>query len=551
MIFDMNIFMNTEIYLMKLLKAGALIAGLGFVSCPFVAHALEAKEVSALVMSLERMPEIQNSRYVVEAGGDVRRAVWTATHVMQQAVQLRDVLQIHFSGQDSLVKAILNSMTNYYGWTMLHVAVKDASETNNLLVIEALLGIGANVHQPDINKKAHTPFEVALQYGNSEVISCLARFGARLTRGVVPARRRGTKRAKRQPVESNEEESKEDAACAGQSMTMKGQLAAEHVVMAVAQPRESSASIAREQAHVVAGESVAAVCLRQSNPRINGITPYHFNCVVERLIMGGDWNFLIMYIDHGDMGVNWVDACGSTLLMHAAGTGLVEAVKELIARGAAINAINRWGYPALLLAIEGCYPEVVTFLVDNGADIQRFYTHTLTGEVWNPLMRAVALRDFYKSILFGGVEFLHKQDKICTKLFSAREAFDLAAIRMRVMKQDDAAALLLGAQQVCRGGEASGRVCRMASKAVERIGVAAESMSSVGAVEAIVHRRDSANVVRVSAELHGESGEGLGVQLQRRLEEEEEIFGDLAPLREAFIAGILVGQSPSLEESNE
>lgn len=66
---------------------------------------------------------------------------------------------------------------------------------------------------------------------------------------------------------------------------------------------------------------------------------------------------------------NIADSKGNTLLMAAAFSGNLAVVKELVERGADVNAQRpNFGSTALISAVSGDSPEVVQYLLDNGAD---------------------------------------------------------------------------------------------------------------------------------------------------------------------------------------
>src|SRR6185436_1113955 len=71
---------------------------------------------------------------------------------------------------------------------------------------------------------------------------------------------------------------------------------------------------------------------------------------------------------------------GETVLMTAARIGRVETVKALLARGAAVNAVEQWfGETALMLATAENHVAVVRTLIEGGADVNA-RTIVLDGE---------------------------------------------------------------------------------------------------------------------------------------------------------------------------
>ncbi len=66
--------------------------------------------------------------------------------------------------------------------------------------------------------------------------------------------------------------------------------------------------------------------------------------------------------------VNALDRYGQTALMLAAHEGHVLVVRELVAHGASLNHTAKFGLSALMLAVIADHPEVVRLLLDAGAD---------------------------------------------------------------------------------------------------------------------------------------------------------------------------------------
>lgn len=67
--------------------------------------------------------------------------------------------------------------------------------------------------------------------------------------------------------------------------------------------------------------------------------------------------------------VNAATRKGTTLLIHAAELGHMEIVKMLIANGADVNAKCAPGYTALILAADNGHEDVVQALIDSGANV--------------------------------------------------------------------------------------------------------------------------------------------------------------------------------------
>lgn len=106
-------------------------------------------------------------------------------------------------------------------------------------------------------------------------------------------------------------------------------------------------------------------------------------CVVLK-IMALAFRVLLQYLDLNDIyslknfldsnsfQVDDKDDNGATILMHAAarGTPATAFVKELILRGADIQAEDYDNWTALLYATKGGHYEIVQYLLDHGADIE-------------------------------------------------------------------------------------------------------------------------------------------------------------------------------------
>jgi ankyrin repeat protein len=83
----------------------------------------------------------------------------------------------------------------------------------------------------------------------------------------------------------------------------------------------------------------------------------------------GDVALLRILVDAG-ADVESPNADGQTALMVVARTGRVEAAKLLLARGANVNAVERWrGQTALMWAAAQHQPEMVRLLIAGGADV--------------------------------------------------------------------------------------------------------------------------------------------------------------------------------------
>ena len=75
-------------------------------------------------------------------------------------------------------------------------------------------------------------------------------------------------------------------------------------------------------------------------------------------------------LNNASVNANFKSANGDTLLHAAAISGNLEILKDLIARGAEVNAANVDGKSPLHKAAEKGYEEIITFLLDMGANIE-------------------------------------------------------------------------------------------------------------------------------------------------------------------------------------
>uniref|UniRef100_A0A336K7B2 CSON004305 protein n=2 Tax=Culicoides sonorensis TaxID=179676 RepID=A0A336K7B2_CULSO len=89
------------------------------------------------------------------------------------------------------------------------------------------------------------------------------------------------------------------------------------------------------------------------------------------------------FLDSNSFQVDERDDNGATILMHASSRGVTAFVKELVLRGADIQAEDLDNWTALLCATKAGHFEIVQYLIDHGADIE----HREMGG-WTPLMWA-------------------------------------------------------------------------------------------------------------------------------------------------------------------
>ncbi len=82
----------------------------------------------------------------------------------------------------------------------------------------------------------------------------------------------------------------------------------------------------------------------------------------------GNKENVVLFLKAG-MDVNAVDKEGSTALMIAAEKGDIELARVLLQNGADVNARNRDGYTALMYAAYKGSAEVVELLLENNADV--------------------------------------------------------------------------------------------------------------------------------------------------------------------------------------
>ena len=66
---------------------------------------------------------------------------------------------------------------------------------------------------------------------------------------------------------------------------------------------------------------------------------------------------------------------------NAAFSGNIEAVKQRIAAGTDVNAMNKYGWTPLHEAVTGGHKDIAELLIANGADVNA-QTNESTGPVW-------------------------------------------------------------------------------------------------------------------------------------------------------------------------
>ncbi|MEX0963517.1 MAG: ankyrin repeat domain-containing protein [Pseudohongiellaceae bacterium] len=66
----------------------------------------------------------------------------------------------------------------------------------------------------------------------------------------------------------------------------------------------------------------------------------------------------------------WVEQGGYTALMFAARAGSLESARSLVAAGADVNGLSAFGTSPLIMAVHGGNIELLSFLLDNGAELE-------------------------------------------------------------------------------------------------------------------------------------------------------------------------------------
>ena len=92
------------------------------------------------------------------------------------------------------------------------------------------------------------------------------------------------------------------------------------------------------------------------------------NSAWEHAIKHGDVRMVLDLLGRGE-NVNALDRYGQTALMLAAHAGHREVVEALVAHGANLNTTAKFGLSALMLAIVAGHVEVARFLARAGADL--------------------------------------------------------------------------------------------------------------------------------------------------------------------------------------
>ena len=96
----------------------------------------------------------------------------------------------------------------------------------------------------------------------------------------------------------------------------------------------------------------------------------HDNTLLHKAVLKKfDIEIIKFLLEHG-ANINSININKETPLMAGAGSGSLEAVKQLVSYGdTSINATNRSGKTALMLAAKENELEVVQYLIDQGADV--------------------------------------------------------------------------------------------------------------------------------------------------------------------------------------
>ncbi|MGV0755665.1 ankyrin repeat domain-containing protein [Empedobacter brevis] len=89
--------------------------------------------------------------------------------------------------------------------------------------------------------------------------------------------------------------------------------------------------------------------------------------VLHNIINKKDQKEIINYFIEKGVDVNTVDKDGNNVLMIAAGSANLDAVKQIAAKTKDINTVNAKGETALFTAVQKGSPEVVSYLIEKGA----------------------------------------------------------------------------------------------------------------------------------------------------------------------------------------
>ncbi|MDT8398193.1 MAG: ankyrin repeat domain-containing protein [Pseudomonadales bacterium] len=126
------------------------------------------------------------------------------------------------------------------------------------------------------------------------------------------------------------------------------------------------------------GDEELVAALIEAGADVNHSNLYGASALFEAAVLGSS-SIIEMLLDKG-ADANWRNPEGETALMVVARSGNIPAAKVLLAHGADINAREHWGaQSAIMWAAAQSQPEMLRFLIDQGADIN---AHGLA-RLWN------------------------------------------------------------------------------------------------------------------------------------------------------------------------
>jgi uncharacterized protein len=149
-------------------------------------------------------------------------------------------------------------------------------------------------------------------------------------------------------------------------------LLGETAVMAAA--RSGSPAVVEQL--IAKGANVNARAARGQTALMWAVSQQHPGVVKVLLARGADvharsdvWSEVMAVPPHGHLDYNRaIPHGGDTALMFAARVGDLPSARLLVAAGANVNDADAWGVSATTLAAHAGYRDIVTFLLDNGAD---------------------------------------------------------------------------------------------------------------------------------------------------------------------------------------
>ncbi|HEX4274291.1 MAG TPA: ankyrin repeat domain-containing protein, partial [Bryobacteraceae bacterium] len=123
---------------------------------------------------------------------------------------------------------------------------------------------------------------------------------------------------------------------------------------------------ANPNAHGTRGQTALMWAVAQKHPPVVKVLLAHH---ADIKLKSDTWTDVMAVPPHGYLGYNKAIPHGAeTALMFAARTGDLESAKLLVAAGANVNDADAWGVSATVLSEHSGFSDLVSFLLDKGAD---------------------------------------------------------------------------------------------------------------------------------------------------------------------------------------